>query len=59
MGRCHMLRHAMATHMMDSGVDIRYVQEMLGHRSVQSAQIYTRVSIGRLREVHRLVSCLS
>ena len=42
----------MATAMLDHGADIRCVQEILGHASLQTTQIYTRVSIKRLKEVH-------
>lgn len=51
-GSCHLFRHACATHMLEGGADIRYVQEMLGHASLTTTQIYTRVSIAALREVH-------
>lgn len=49
---CHRFRHAMATALLDNGADIRTVQEILGHRSLSSTQIYTKVAIRRLREVH-------
>jgi integrase/recombinase XerD len=52
-GGCHMFRHSMATLMLEGGADIRYIQEMLGHESLQSTQIYTRVSIDKLKEVHK------
>jgi integrase/recombinase XerD len=39
--------------MLEGGADIRFVQEMLGHRSLESTQIYTRVSVTKLRQVHR------
>jgi len=51
-GSCHLFRHTMATLMLDHGADIRYVQEMLGHSSIESTQVYTKVSISRLKEVH-------
>ncbi len=51
-GACHLLRHACATHMLENGADIRYIQALLGHADLRSTQIYTRVSIARLREVH-------
>ena len=51
-GSCHLFRHAMATHMLDGGADVRDVQEMLGHKSLDTTQIYTHVSIRKLQQVH-------
>jgi len=51
-GSCHLLRHSMATHMLDHGADIRYIQAILGHSSLTSTQIYTHVSIRKLQDVH-------
>ncbi len=51
-GSCHALRHATATHMMRGGADIRHVQEMLGHRCIESTQIYTHVTITDLQGVY-------
>ena len=42
----------MATVMLENGADIRYIQQMLGHASLETTQIYARVSIRRLKEVH-------
>ena len=51
-GACHLFRHAMATHMLDNGADIRHIQAILGHARLETTQIYTRVSIKKLKEVH-------
>jgi integrase/recombinase XerD len=52
-GSAHLLRHACATHMLEGGADIRFIQEMLGHANIETTQIYTHVSIDKLLAVHR------
>lgn len=49
---CHLFRHACATHMLENGADIRYIQALLGHEDLSTTQIYTQVSILQLKAVH-------
>jgi integrase/recombinase XerD len=51
-GACHLFRHSMATLMLENGADIRFIQQMLGHADLNSTQIYTHVSIAKLKQIH-------
>ena len=53
-GSCHLFRHTMATLMLEGGADIRFIQQMLGHVKLDTTQIYTQVSIRKLKEIHTL-----
>jgi len=52
-GACHIFRHTMATLMLENGADTRHIQKILGHESLNTTQIYTKVSIKKLKEVHQ------
>lgn len=51
-GSCHIFRHTAATLMLENGADIRFIQAMLGHESLETTQIYTNVAVGKLAAVH-------
>jgi integrase/recombinase XerD len=49
---CHLFRHTMATLMLENGADMRFIQAMLGHAKLDTTQIYTQVSIRKLKDIH-------
>jgi integrase/recombinase XerD len=50
----HSIRHSCATHLLEAGADIRYVQELLGHESIETTVVYTRQIVDNLRKIHRM-----
>ena len=52
LGSCHLLRHTCATHMLEGGADIRFIQQLLGHEKLETTSIYTQVSLAQLKAVH-------
>jgi integrase/recombinase XerD len=51
-GACHIFRHSLATHMLEHGADVRFVQAILGHAQLSTTAVYTHVAIGQLKAVH-------
>ena len=51
-GSCHLIRHTCATHMLEGGAGIRFIQQLLGHEKLETTAIYTQVSIEQLKVVH-------
>lgn len=55
-GSCHLFCHAVATLMLDNSADIRFIQQMLGHVSIGTAEIFTLVSIVKLKQIHDMTN---
>ena len=51
-GACHLFRHAMACHLLDAGAEVKFIQQMLGHRQITSTDVYANLTIRKLKEVH-------
>ena len=51
-GSCHLFRHAMATHLLEAGADMKFIQQMLGHRQAISTEVYANWSVTKLKEMH-------
>ncbi|WP_181321697.1 tyrosine-type recombinase/integrase [Trinickia symbiotica] len=51
-GSCHLFRHAIATQVLENGADVRFIRAMLGHADINTTQVYTRVSIRALKDIH-------